>query len=267
MRADAGDRTFRGQVGLTPGPTDTADRVPGGRLLVGTSGFAYPGWAPRFYPPDVRGDGLLRHYATHLPACELNNTFYRQPSPSSVARWLASTPPDFRFAVKAQRSGSLGAIAGDPVARLTWLTDPLHAFGDRLGTVLFRVPEGVPVDIGRLSVLLAAWPHDLPLTVELQDPSWHLDEVHDLLAGAGAALCATDLPDGEAPPLLVTGPFLYLRLRRDDYPPNELARWVERVRPFLEAGRDVFVFFRHDPVGRSAELALELRAAVVGARA
>jgi uncharacterized protein YecE (DUF72 family) len=234
-------------------------------LLVGTSGFAYPAWSPRFYPAGLRGDALLRYYASRLTACELNNTFYRQPSPSAVARWLAATPPDFRFAVKAQRSGSLGTLGGDGAARkarLTWLTDPLRAFGDRLGTVLFRVPERVTVDTGRLSAMLDAWPRDLPLTLEFQDPSWRLDEVHRLLAAAGAALCATDLPEAEEPPMLVTGPFVYLRLRRDDYAPDDVARWAERVRPFVDAGQDAYVFFRHDEVGRGAELALELRAAM-----
>ena len=37
----------------------------GGRLFVGTSGFAYPGWSPRFYPAGLRADGFLAHYASH----------------------------------------------------------------------------------------------------------------------------------------------------------------------------------------------------------
>ena len=74
-----------------------------GTVRVGTSGFAYPAWAPRFYPAGLRGDALLRHYASRLSACELNNTYYQQPTPSKVAAWLDATPPDFRFAVKAQR--------------------------------------------------------------------------------------------------------------------------------------------------------------------
>ena len=70
-----------------------------GRLLVGTSGFAYPGWSPRFYPAGLRGDQLLRHYASRLTACELNNTYYQQPTAAKVDAWLAATPGDFRFAV------------------------------------------------------------------------------------------------------------------------------------------------------------------------
>ena len=33
---------------------------------VGTSGFAYPAWSPRFYPAGLAGDGLLRHYGSRL---------------------------------------------------------------------------------------------------------------------------------------------------------------------------------------------------------
>jgi uncharacterized protein YecE (DUF72 family) len=153
-------------------------------------------------------------------------------------------------------------MAGDPDAKVEWLTRPLRAFGDRLGTVLFRVPDRVPADLSRLRALLDAWPRDLPLTLEFQDASWQLDEVHALLAAAGAALCATDLPDADEPMLRATGPRIYLRLRRPDYTPDELSRWADRLHPFLDAGHDAYVFFRHDEVGRGAELALELLEAV-----
>jgi uncharacterized protein YecE (DUF72 family) len=72
-------------------------------------------------------------------------------------------------------------------------------------------------------------------------------------------LCATDLPDADEPTVRRTGPFVYLRLRRDDYDDAGLERWVDRVRPFLDAGHNVYAFFRHDPVGRAGELALAFR--------
>jgi uncharacterized protein YecE (DUF72 family) len=237
-----------------------------GRLYVGTSGFAYPGWSPRFYPAGLRGDALLPWYARHFRACELNNTFYQQPSESKVAAWLAATPEDFRFAVKAQRGGSFRALKVDPVASVPWLTAPLARFGERLGTVLFRVPEGLPVDVTRLDALLAEWPRSLPLTLEFQDPSWQVDEVFAALTRAGAALCATELPEVDDPPALrLTGRFLYLRLRRHEYTAGEIEGWATRLSPFLEAGTDAFVFFRHDETGRATEFAEALSTAISGA--
>ena len=240
-------------------PTD-APAAGRGRAYVGTSGFAYPGWSPRFYPAGLKGDALLAHYASRLRAVELNNTFYQSPSESKVATWLAASPPDFRFSVKAQRGGSWRAMNGAPEHGLPWLTDPYRRFGERLGTVLFRVPDNVRRDDDRLGAMLAAWPRELPLTVEFADPTWNADETIALLRGAGAVLCATEGPDDEAPPTLRrTGPFLYLRLRRHDYTPDELLVWRHRVEPFLAAGDDAYVFFRHDETGRGAELAVELR--------
>jgi uncharacterized protein YecE (DUF72 family) len=84
----------------------------------------------------------------------------------------------------------------------------------------------------------------------------------------GAALCATELAEDTEPPTLRrTGPFLYLRLRRNDYNDAELAAWAARIEPFLSAGDDVYAFFRHDEVGRGGELAVAFREAVAGIRA
>ena len=227
-----------------------------GVVRVGTSGFAYPAWAPRFYPAGLRADELLRHYASRLTACELNNTYYQQPTPAKVDAWLAATPPDFRFSVKAQRGGSYRSLLVDPVASVPWLTDPLRRFGERLGTVLFRVPDTTRRDDDRLGAFLAAWPRDLPLTMEFQEASWHVDEVFAMLKVAGAVICTTELDDADEPlTLRRTGPFLYLRLRRHDYSAGELAAWAARIEPFVADGLDAFVFFRHDEVGRGAELA------------
>lgn len=234
----------------------------GGRLYVGTSGFAYPGWSPRFYPPGTRSADLLRFYATRFPTCELNNTFYQQPKPQKVAAWLAATPPRFRFAVKAQRGASFRSLGGDAAASVPWLTGPLRAFGDRLGAVLFRIPDNVHVDAGRLQALLDAWPRDIPLVVEPQHSSWRDDDVQARLAAAGAVLCATDLPDEDAPTIRVTGPFLYLRLRRHEYDGAALDAWARPLAPFLGSGRDAFVYFRHDEVGRATEFATALIDAV-----
>ena len=126
----------------TDGAIPRADPAPAmshgrGTLYAGTSGFSYPGWAPRFYAPDVPRDGLLPAYAARLPACELNNTYYRWPTEARIRAWREATPDSFRFALKAQRFGSYMAMRGDPRPQVERLAAPLGAFGARLGTVLF----------------------------------------------------------------------------------------------------------------------------------
>ncbi|HEY6058637.1 MAG TPA: DUF72 domain-containing protein, partial [Candidatus Limnocylindrales bacterium] len=177
-----------------------------------------------------------------------------------------ATPEAFRFTVKAQRGG-IRALLSDPEPTLAWLLGSLRAFGPRLGSVLYRVPVEIERADAGLDRLLAAWPADLPLTFEFQHTSWEADAVHERLARAGAALCATDLDEMPEPTLRLTGRVLYLRLRRAGYAPDELASWAARIAPFLAAGNDVFAFFRHDADGTSALRAIDLAERVAALRA
>lgn len=230
-----------------------------GRLYVGTSGFAYPDWAPLFYPAGMRAGDLLKSYSGRLPAVELNNTFYQQPTPDKIAAWLAATPPDFRFVVKAQRGGTMRAFGSAAVETVAWLTVPYRLFEERLGAVLYRVPENMHRDNEKLRLLLEAWPADMPLVVEMQNAEWQVDEVFALLERHSASLCATDLDDRDPPDLKLTGRSIYLRLRRTSYSEVDLADWAGRLSAFLDSGTDCYVFFRHDEDGTSALRALRLR--------
>jgi len=121
-------------------------------------------------------------------------------------------------------------------------------------------------DDDRLAAILDAWPRSIPLVVELQDPSWHVDETFRALADAGAVLCATDVDDRAEPPTLrLTGPSVYVRLRRAEYAADEIAAWAARLAPFLAAGHDAWAFFRHEETGRATERADALAAAVADA--
>jgi uncharacterized protein YecE (DUF72 family) len=233
-----------------------------GRLYAGTSGFAYPDWAPLFYPSGTRAEALLPFYAGTFRAVELNNTFYARPTEAKVRSWLAATPSEFRFSVKGQRGATLRALQQGAPDSVAWLVESLRPFGERLGTVLYRVPADVRRDDERLGALLGNWPADIPLTMEFQDPSWLVDEVLDPLRSRGVALCATDLDElAEPPSLHLTAPYLYLRLRRTDYDDAGIAAWAARIQPFLDAGHDAYVFFKHDAVGNATRLASALIAA------
>ncbi len=205
-----------------PGRGLTDATRPRGRVLAGTSGFAYPGWTPRFYPVGLPAAGRLAHYAARLPACELNGTFYARPAPDRLDAWREAVPPDFRFVVKAQRGGSIRALYGDPAASVPWLTEHLPRLGDRLGAVLFRVPTEVARNDGRLAGLLEAWPAGMRLVVEAQHPSWHVDETFAALRAAGRGpvrdgprrhgRAARHPPDGAVP--LPAAPSQRVRRRR-----------------------------------------------------
>src|SRR5438046_239148 len=72
-------------------------------LFAGTSGFAYPAWKPDFYPAKLPQAKFLEHYAARLNCVEINYTFRRMPSASTLESWVNATPADFVFAVKAHQ--------------------------------------------------------------------------------------------------------------------------------------------------------------------
>ena len=224
-----------------------------GRVLAGTSGFAYPGWEPRFYPAGTPAPGLLAHYGTRLLTCELSTTYYARPTPARIDVWAAAVPAEFRFIVKAHRGSAIRALAADPAGQSTRLVAHLDRFGERLGGVLFRVASGTARRDERLETLLTAWPRTVPLVVEAQEPAWHVDETFAALRHAGAVLCTTDTDESdELPDIRRTGPFLYLRLRRMAYSDAALDAWARRLAPFVEDGMDAYVMFRHDEDGATA---------------
>src|ERR1035441_5350879 len=70
-------------------------------LYAGTSGFAYLAWKPGFYPAKTPANQFLKYYAQRLNCVEINYTFRRLPSASTLENWVAQTAPGFVFAVKA----------------------------------------------------------------------------------------------------------------------------------------------------------------------
>ena len=74
-----------------------------GRILVGTSSWADPGFIRDWYPPDLPAAERLPYYAAHFELVELNSSFYSIPTASLVQRWCDQTPPRFIFDVKLHR--------------------------------------------------------------------------------------------------------------------------------------------------------------------
>jgi len=224
-----------------------------GHLYVGTSGFSYPSWVPRFYAPGKASRKLLVAYSARLPAVELHTTFTRRPNEQQLTKWLSETSEGFRFCPKAHRATSWRAwTEDDPSRSIKGLTDALQGFGDRLGCVLMSLQGTLERDDEALDRTLRAWPTDVPLALELLHPSWQADEVYDCIRAHGVTLVATDLEGRDEPDLRRIGDFVYLRLRRTSYGDADIARWARRLEPFLADGMDTFVFFRHDEDGQMA---------------
>jgi uncharacterized protein YecE (DUF72 family) len=222
------------------------------RVYYGTSGFSYKEWKGPFYPEDLKNADMLAWYAERLPAVEINNTFYRMPKREVLEGWCEQVPGDFRFVLKASRRITHHKRLKECEEPLGYLIETSAALGERRGPFLFQLPPNMKPNLERLVSFLGLLPEGVRGAFEFRHPEWHTPEVHDLLRGAGAALCVADT-GGDDPEPVATTDWGYLRLRREGYDDEELQRWAEWVR--AQGWREVYAFFKHEDAGAGPKLA------------
>jgi uncharacterized protein YecE (DUF72 family) len=74
-----------------------------GRIVIGTSSWADPGFVEEWYPEGLPARDRLAWYAERCDAVEVNATFYAVPALGTVRRWAQVTPEGFTFDVKLHR--------------------------------------------------------------------------------------------------------------------------------------------------------------------
>jgi uncharacterized protein YecE (DUF72 family) len=214
-----------------------------GRLYLGTSGFAYPEWKGTFYPESLKDADFLAHYATRFPSVEINYTFRRFPAETTMDRWAGLAPEGFRFALKATGRITHTRRLRDTDQDVSDFLDRARRLGDHLGPILFQCPPTLRYDRGLIESFLAYLPPVAPYAMEFRHESWA--EAQPILAENGVAWCVSETderPTGDVP----TEPFVYLRLRKEEYGDDDLRRWSDRIRAALEEGRDVFAYLKHE---------------------
>ena len=216
------------------------------RILVGTSGWSYKEWKGSFYPSDLPADDMLRHYATRLPAVEINNSFYRIPKEKVLLEWAEQTPAEFRFVLKASRRITHINRLTDEDGSLGYFLRTANVLGDRLGPTLFQCPPSLRKNIDLLRGFIGKVPRTWRAALEFRHESWFDDEVYDALRAHDIALVGVD-EDEQATPLVPTASWGYLRLRKTEYTDDELKHWAVRIgsQPWGEA----YVFLKHDEEG------------------
>jgi uncharacterized protein YecE (DUF72 family) len=230
-------------------------------LYAGTSGFAYAAWKPAFYPAKLPANQFLKHYAGRLNCVEVNYTFRRLPSASTLENWVEATPAGFVFAVKANmRITHILRLknAGEATELFFQKIDPLRT-SRRLGPVLFQLPPAMKCDVGLLSAYVDLLPAGLRYAFEFRHPSWLVDEVYEVLRARNISLCVAESEKLEVPEV-ITADFVYYRLRKPDYTEADIDAFAARSKELVATGRDLYLMFKHEetPEGAlNAELVLK----------
>lgn len=232
-------------------------------LYVGTSGWAYSVWKPRFYPQDLASKNFLQYYATKLTAVEVNYTFRRILSEKAAQSWLEDVHPEFRFVPKANyyitHMRRLKNVA-EPLERFLPTLEPLRK-RKQLGPVLFQLPPNFKADVLLLTDFLAQLPRGMKYAVEFRHESWFSDATYRALKRRNVALCVAET-ESITTPGERTAKHIYFRFRRPSYKPAERRKLADRVERCLADGLETYAFFKHEEDPRSPLNALELLKAV-----
>ncbi len=225
------------------------------KLHVGTSGYSYKEWKGNFYPEDLPAKEMLSYYSGHLPAVEINNTFYRLPQPSMIENWQTQVPARFRFSIKATQRITHIKRLNNVADETKYLLETASLLEQRLGVVLFQLPPNMKKDFERLKNFLDLLPADVRTAFEFRHETWFDEEVFGLLREHDCALVVSDTDEKPLTEITGTAKWGYLRLRRTAYDENDLVEWLKRVRE--QEWKDAFVFFKHEDEGTGPKLAAQ----------
>ena len=200
-----------------------------GRILVGTSSWADPGFVEDWYPKGMPARDRLGWYAERFEYVEVNSSFYAIPAQKTVARWAEITPNEFVFDVKLHRLLSRHSAGADsllPELRPKAKTDergrviltpelqdllveatldaiaPLAEAGT-LGPFLLQLSPSFSPRKHELSELepLAEQLREPGLAVELRNRNWvegeQLEATLDWYEAGGVSFVCVDSPPGD----------------------------------------------------------------------
>jgi uncharacterized protein YecE (DUF72 family) len=229
--------------------------------LLGTSGWSYPGWKGRFYPPDLPPSEWLSYYADHFSTVEINMTFYRFPKPETLQGWLEKTPPYFTFTLKANRQITHRKKLRNVKSEVRYFTILADALREKLGCLLFQLPPSIKIDLELLDEFLLTLSPEHKNVIEFRHESWYDEAVVERLKTRGVTFCtvsSAQVPDT----LMESSRVAYFRFHgltggyRHKYSDGELSSWAERIGQ--STAEECFVYFNNDYQAHAIDNCLKL---------
>ena len=202
---------------------------------------------------------MLSFYAKQFPTVEINYTFYRMPTESTLLNMAKNVPESFRFSLKTnQKITHIQRLRNceSTLKRFLEVASVLNE-GDHLGPILVQLPPNFKFDRPLLEDFLALRPPAFLFAFEVRHPSWYTEETYAVLRQHKTALCLSET-DKQTPPEVLTAGFTYARLRLENYTAKQIKDWKKRFDTWLTQGVDVYAYFEHEDAGKAPAYAHQL---------
>ena len=182
------------------------------KVRIGTAGWTVPSAVRERF-----GDAgtHLQRYATRFSCVEINSSFYRPHRPATYARWAASVPDGFRFAVKVPKEITHVRRFADSAEPLEQFLNETSALGEKRAVLLVQLPPSFAFDAALADGFFGAVRERYrgALAFEPRHPAWFSADAEALLRHFEIARVAAD--PAIAPAAAVPGGwdgFAYYRL-------------------------------------------------------
>lgn len=226
-------------------------------IWIGTSGFQYPEWKGSFYPEKFSTKKMLSFYGERFNTTEINYTFRRIPSETTLRNWSAETPAQFRFTLKAPQVITHIKKLRDCESVVQHFAEVAQTLGKKLGVILFQLPPFLHCDVPLLHDFLDSLPPKTRAAFEFRHESWFVDEIFSTLKSHNVALCIADSEKLHTP-VRVTADRAYFRLRDEGYRSGDIARWATEIKKVSTTTKDTYVYFKHEAAGLGPKFANQL---------
>ncbi|WP_267419114.1 DUF72 domain-containing protein [Sphingomonas sp. GC_Shp_1] len=164
---------------------------------------------------DFPGAGShLERYAAVFDAVEINSSFHRPHRPATYARWAASVPAGFRFALKLPKTITHERRLVDTGELLARFADGIAPLGDKRGPLVVQLPPSLGFDRAVVDDFFAQAGATLggALVCEPRHGSWFGAEADQCLVAHRVARVAAD--PARVPEAAATGGWPGLAYRR-----------------------------------------------------
>lgn len=156
----------------------------------GTSGWSYKQWENGTIPSKksfYKDKSNFGEYAEHFNMVEVNSTFYKVPSPSTVVKWKRDAPKGFKYLVKVNKYLTHAKKLNDWNDLFEDFHTTMNNLGETLLGYLIQLPPQMSVKTLPRVVEMAKYNKrtfpNIDFYIEFRHRTWFCTQVYESLAG------------------------------------------------------------------------------------
>ena len=229
-----------------------------GSIHIGTSGWSYKHWKHIYYPDKLPSAKWLNFYAKQFSVSEINRSFYRLPTATTVTTWMQQVPPGFIFCPKISRYLTQFKKLNDPEEPLQRFFGVFDVMRHQLGPILIQLPPTLGYHRDKseyfFNVLKKQY-STYKFALEIRHESWLEKEPIALMKKYKIAFVISQSKDEFPYAEHVTAKHVYVRfhgpeaLYASSYSDDQLNYYAKLFLQWKADGRNVYAFFNNDVSG------------------